>query len=143
MNIHNILSYQGREIVLWFYCKVYSQHTHTTILLVLIRVILQTCILTMSLSQGAGTGAVGSFLLIAIQNMFFISSLHPSVPTSGQDGGGGAIVDMTWHHCALHFTTEHILGNCPRIKLPTQLIEISLGSLSLFWNWAVFISEDQ
>ena len=55
----------------------------------------------MSLSQGAGTGAVGSFLLIAIQNMFFISSLHPSVPTSGQDGGGGAIVDMTWHHCGM------------------------------------------
>ena len=75
------------------------------------RVILHGCsetyILTMALSQGAGTGAVGSFLLIAIQAMFFISSLHPSVPTSGQ---GGAIVDTTWHHCGMSttFTTEHI-----------------------------------
>ena len=90
----------------------------------------------MSLSQGAGTGAVGSFLLIVIQAIFFISSLHPSVPASGQDDG--AIVDTTWHHCGMSTTFynraywETVLASTC-IKSPTQLIDRALGSLSLFF----------
>ena len=80
-----------------------------------------------------------SFLLIAIQNIFFISLLHPSVPASGQDGG--VIVDTTWHHCGMSTTFYNraywkavLASTC--IKSPTQLIEVSdrsLGSMSLLF----------